>query len=250
MKIIIGKLLLGLSFALLSTALLAQQTDVSDSLNAVLITSKSSLENINRQNLSGQEIVVFNPSLSMNKVKVHSSKSLGINLGNKNFMLSQTQKNLLSSQSLRPHQEHKIDLNLNNDENDFFLNNRRNRYSTLWAFTALNYLYADLISLMDKNILNQYQNGVVDGVSITPKFLTLAAAFMQIPLSNVFLPQVIKNERTLRWVQIASGAIMTLVQSATLFVGKPTPYYVLFSAVEIGTTAYITFDAIKWKPKK
>ena len=132
----------------------------------------------------------------------------------------------------------------------FILNNRRNRYSTLWTFAALNYIYADLVGLMDKNILNQYQNGVVDGTSITPIFLTIAAAFMQIPLSNVFLPQVIKNERTLRWVQIASGAIMTLVQSGTLFVGTPTPYYVLFSAIEIGTTAYITFDAIKWKPKK
>jgi len=51
-------------------------------------------------------------------------------------------------------------------------------------------------------------------------------------------------------VQIASGTIMTLVQSGTLFVGKPTPYCLLFSAIEIGTTAYITIDAIIWKPKK
>jgi hypothetical protein len=102
---------------------------------------------------------------------------------------------------------------------------------------------------MDKNILRQYQNGVVKGTEITPGFLTIAAGFMQIPLSNVFLPQVIKNERALRWVQIASGTVMTLVQASTLFVGKPTPYYVLFSAIEIGTTAYITIDALRWKAK-
>ena len=114
----------------------------------------------------------------------------------------------------------------------------------------ISYLYADLVGVMDKNKLVQYQTGVVNGVKITPEFLTVAAGFMQVSLANVFLPQVIKNERTLRWVQIASGTLMTLVQSATLFVGKPTPYYVLFSAIEIGTTAYITFDAIKWKPKK
>ena len=131
-----------------------------------------------------------------------------------------------------------------------YLRNRSNRYSSLWAFASLNYLYADLVGVMDKNKLVQYQTGVVNGVKITPEFLTVAAGFMQVSLANVFLPQVIKNERTLRWVQIASGTLMTLVQSATLFVGKPTPYYVLFSAIEIGTTAYITFDAIKWKPKK
>ncbi len=72
---------------------------------------------------------------------------------------------------------------------------------------------------------------------------------MQIPIANVFLPHLIKNERTLRWVQIASGTIMTLVQSGTLFVGKPTPYYALLSAFEIAATTYITIDAIKWKPK-
>ena len=127
---------------------------------------------------------------------------------------------------------------------------RRLKYSTLWAFTSLNYLYADLVGLMDLNLLSQYQTGVVNGIEITPGFLTAAAAYMQLPLANVFLPQVIKNENTLRWVQIISGSIATLVQGATLFVGKPSPYYILFSAIEIGATAYITIDAIKWKTSK
>ena len=129
-------------------------------------------------------------------------------------------------------------------------NNRRLKYSSLWIFTSLNYLYADLIGLMDFNLLNQYQTGIVNGIEITPAFLTAAAAYMQIPLSNVFLPQVIKNENLLRWIQIISGTIATLAQGATLFVGKPSPYYLLFSAIEIGVTTYITIDAIKWKPGK
>ena len=129
-----------------------------------------------------------------------------------------------------------------------FLRKRRNVYSSLWAFASINYLYADLVGLMDANILAQYQNGVVNGTKITPNFLTVAAGFMQIPIANVFLPHVIKNERALRWIQIASGSVMTLVQTATLFVGKPTPYYALFSAFEIAATTFITIDAIKWKP--
>jgi hypothetical protein len=141
-----------------------------------------------------------------------------------------------------------LNIGLASEEKEPFFRNRRNVYSTMWAFASLNYLYADLVGLMDKNKLVQYQTGVVEGVGITPGFLTMAAGFMQIPLVNVFLPQVIKNEKTLRWVQIASGTIMTLVQAGTLFVGKPTPYYVLFSALEIAATTYITIDAIRWKP--
>jgi len=133
------------------------------------------------------------------------------------------------------------------NKNQTLMQNRRLKYSSLWAFTSLNYLYADLVGLMDMNYLNQYQTGVVNGIEITPGFLTVAAAYMQIPLSNVFLPHVIKNDKTLRWVQIISGTIATLAQGATLFVGKPDPYYVLFSAIEMGATSYITIDALKWK---
>lgn len=127
-----------------------------------------------------------------------------------------------------------------------FFTNRRNVYSSLWAFASLNYLYADLVGLMDKNKLNQYQLGVVEGVNITPEFLTVAAIFMQIPIANVFLPQVIKNDKTLKWVQIVSGSVMTLVQAGTLFMGKPAPYYVAFSGFEIAATTFITINAIKW----
>jgi len=135
-------------------------------------------------------------------------------------------------------------------ENKNELSNRRIKYTSLWAFTSLNYLYADLVGLMDLNLLSQYQTGIVNGVEITPGFLTAAAVYMQLPLSNVFLPHVIKNDKTLRWVQIVSGSIATIVQGATLFVGKPSPYYILFSVIEIGVTSYITLDAIKWKVGK
>ncbi|MCA6364717.1 MAG: hypothetical protein IM638_16905 [Bacteroidetes bacterium] len=145
-------------------------------------------------------------------------------------------------------QQNEIQLGLRANETEPFIKNRRNIYSGLWAFATLNYLYADIAGLMDANMLAQYQSGTVGGMRITPGFLTAAACFMQVPIANVFLPQVIKNERTLRWVQIASGAFMTLAQSATLFMGKPSPYYAVFSAFEIAATAYITIDAIRWKP--
>jgi|GEM_PF-5890305 len=133
---------------------------------------------------------------------------------------------------------------------EWYNKNRRNIYSSIWTYASLNYLYCDLAAFMDANMHKQYHTGTVDGFEMTPGFIATSAAMMQIALTNVFLPQVIKNDRTLRWVQIASGTIMTVVQSATLFAGKPTPYYAVFSGLEIAATAYITIDALRWKPKK
>lgn len=158
---------------------------------------------------------------------------------NNNFMKQKNNSDLTFQSNLNQN------LSLIND--NFFEKNRRNIYSSMWAFASLNYLYCDVVGLMDKNIHAQYEAGVVDGTEITPQFLTGAAVMMQIAIANVFLPQVIKNDRRLRWVQIASGISMTLIQSATLFVGKPTPYYSTFSAFEIGATTFITINALRWK---
>ena len=133
---------------------------------------------------------------------------------------------------------------------EWYNKNRRNVYSSLWTYASLNYLYCDLAAFMDANMHKQYHTGTVNGFEMTPGFIAASAVMMQIALANVFLPQIIKNDKTLRWVQIASGTIMTLVQSATLFADKPTSYYAVFSGVEIAATAYITIDAIRWKHKK
>ncbi len=143
--------------------------------------------------------------------------------------------------------EPKINSSLLKDE--WYDKNRRLIYSSIWAYASLNYLYCDLAGFMDADMLSKYQSGTVDGIEMTPELIATSAAFMQIALANVFLPHVIKNDRVLRWVQIASGAIMTIVQSATLFVGKPTAYYAVFSGFEIAATTYITIDAIRWRTK-
>ena len=130
-----------------------------------------------------------------------------------------------------------------------FYKNKRTLYSGLWAYASLNYLYADLMGMMDSHMLNQYLTGEVEGLKMTPQFLTVAGAFMQIPLANVALPHLIKNDKMLKRVQIVSGTIMTLVQTSTLFIGKPSPYYALLSGFEIATTSFITIDAIRWKAK-
>lgn len=112
----------------------------------------------------------------------------------------------------------------------------------LWAFASLNYLYCDVVGLMDANMLRQYQSGTVNGVPMNENFLLGATLMMQVPLSMVFL-SVALPPRASRIANISAGTFMTTVQTATLLVGRPTRYYLASSIIEIGTTAFITVYA-------
>jgi Family of unknown function (DUF6326) len=122
----------------------------------------------------------------------------------------------------------------------------RTSLSTLWIFVIFNYLYCDVVSLMDSELLKQYLTGNVDGLDLTPQFLLGAAVLMEIPISMIVLSRI-TNERTSRWLNIVAGTVMTLVQSATLLLGTPAMYYVFFSAIEITCTALIVWYAWKWR---
>jgi hypothetical protein len=41
------------------------------------------------------------------------------------------------------------------------------KLSALWVFVTSNYLYCDVMSLMDRSMLKQYLTGDVDGVHIS-----------------------------------------------------------------------------------
>lgn len=114
--------------------------------------------------------------------------------------------------------------------------------STLWLFATVNYLYCDVVSLMDPNLLKQYLTGSVHGVSVTQGFLLAAGVLVEIPMAMILLSRIL-GPRVNRWANVAAGAVMTAVQLATLFAGKPTLYYVFFSLIEIGTTAAIVWLA-------
>src|SRR5215211_9000842 len=96
------------------------------------------------------------------------------------------------------------------------------KLSTLWITASLSYLYCDVISLMDPELLKQYLAGNVNGLAFTPGFLLGAAILIEIPISMVLLCRVL-NYRANRWANIAAGTVMTAVQTLTLFMGRPAP---------------------------
>ena len=119
------------------------------------------------------------------------------------------------------------------------------KLSTLWLFATLNYLYCDVAGLMDPKVLNQYVAGTVNGMQINQGFLLYAAILIEIPIAMVLLSRFL-NYKANRWTNIIAGIVMTVVQIGTLTV-SPASYYIFFSAIEIATTAFIVWTALRWR---
>ena len=118
------------------------------------------------------------------------------------------------------------------------MNRLQSKLPSLWIFATLNYLYCDVVSLMDSSKLRGFLSGSVGGLDITQQFLLGAGALVELPMAMVLVSKIATG-RTNRIVNIAAGAFMTVVQLATLLVGKPAAYYVFFSGIEIAATAAI-----------
>lgn len=123
--------------------------------------------------------------------------------------------------------------------------NKKTLLSTLWVFVTINYLYCDLIGLMDSSLLKQYLSGDVEGMKINENFLLAAGILMEIPISMILFARILKDKPN-AVVNIVAAFIKTLVMISTLFMGKPTIYYLFFATVEISTTVFILIYAIGW----
>jgi uncharacterized membrane protein len=83
-------------------------------------------------------------------------------------------------------------------------------------------------------------------MDMNENFLFAAAILMEIPIAMVLLSRVLKYKAN-KWTNIIAGIIMTVLQTATLFAGSPTKYYLFCSVIEIATTLFIVWLALKWK---
>jgi hypothetical protein len=118
--------------------------------------------------------------------------------------------------------------------------------STLWIFATLNYLYCDILGFFDANILNKLLTGYMGSIQLTQGFLLASSVLMEIPISMIVLSRVLKYNVN-RWANIIAAAVMTVVQTSSLFSGTtPTLYYIFFSLIEISCTLYIAWYAWKW----
>ena len=114
----------------------------------------------------------------------------------------------------------------------------KGRLSALWLFAILTYTYGDVVTLMDP-----VKHG---SIQMTEGFLLGGSIFMMIPITMVLFSRIFEY-RASRWASIIAGAIMTIALPVTLFVAKPTSYYVFFTVIEVTCTALIVWYALKWR---
>ncbi len=119
--------------------------------------------------------------------------------------------------------------------------------STLWVFAMLNYLYADVIGLMNPKTQEILTTGEVGAtIQITPGFLLAAAILMETAIAMVLLSRLLKY-RANRWANIIVAAIHTLSVFASMFIGTtPDLYYLFFGTIEIACTLFIIWYAWQW----
>ena len=121
--------------------------------------------------------------------------------------------------------------------------NPPSRFTFLWIFLVANYLYCDVLTLMDPAFLQVMVHGGPPGPPMGQGFLLFAALLMEIPMAMILLTGRLP-EKANRWANIAAGSVMTLVQAGSFAFGTaPTLHYWFFSAIEIATSASIAWLA-------
>jgi len=122
----------------------------------------------------------------------------------------------------------------------------RSKLSTFWIVATLNYLYCDVVTLMDPALLRQFLAGDIGSVHISQGFLLGAGILVEIPMAMVLVSRIL-GRRPNRWANIAAGTTMTAVQLLSLVVKTPTLYYAFFSVIEIALTSAIVWYAWRWR---
>ncbi len=122
---------------------------------------------------------------------------------------------------------------------------RKKLLSVLWIFLTVNYIYCDLFSMHDAEMLRQFLTGEVGGMKITEEFLLSFAFIMQIPMIMILLSRYLAYKLN-KYLNIVAATISGSIQSYTVYMGG-TLYYMFFSFFEISTALLIIFVAATWK---
>jgi hypothetical protein len=134
---------------------------------------------------------------------------------------------------------------MNSNTKTTILKDRKTVLSLLWIFAMFNYLYADVLTIMDPVNLTKIVSGT-GPFQMSQGFLLGAAVLMETAIAMVLLSRVL-NYRANRWANIIAGFINTAAVFSSMFAGKPALYYLFFGIIEIACTSFIIWYAGTWK---
>lgn len=127
-------------------------------------------------------------------------------------------------------------------------NKIRQNLSTLWIFLVANYLYCDVLTLMDPRFAKLLAGDGIPGLAVDDLFLLVAGGVMEIPIAMIVLSRNLPD-RANRWTNFVAGIAMVGVQFGSFSMGpSPTLHYWFFSGIEIATAGWISWSAWIWDP--
>ena len=112
----------------------------------------------------------------------------------------------------------------------------------------LNYLYADVFSLMDPLLLPQWLRGEVEGITVTRPLLFAAALMMEVPIAMTLLSRLLPA-RPNRFANLGAAGFKTLAVVASLAAARPNVHAAFFATIEVVATVTIGVIAWRWRPE-
>jgi hypothetical protein len=122
----------------------------------------------------------------------------------------------------------------------------REKLQLLWVFLFLNFIFCDVFTLFHAPTLNGLLTGTVDGMALTEPVLLGFAVLMELGMAMALVSRL-APAGIARWSNVAVGALLIAVQSATVLMPGPTLHYLFFSAIEIATLIWIVSTASTWR---
>lgn len=119
--------------------------------------------------------------------------------------------------------------------------------SSLWIFVTLNYLYADVFSLMDPLLLPQWLRGEVEGITVTRRLLFAAAMMMEVPIAMTMLARLLPY-RSNRRANVAAALFKTFAVAGSVVMARPNVHAGFFAIIEVAATVAIGVIAWRWRP--
>ncbi|MBL4811017.1 MAG: hypothetical protein JKX69_01360 [Rhodobacteraceae bacterium] len=117
------------------------------------------------------------------------------------------------------------------------------KISTLWIVVLFNMIFADVLSYMYPGFLAEITTGIVEGVTITPMLLIVAAIFVEIAILMIYLSRVL-SQSTNRIVNLVA-VVITL--AFVIGGGSLKPHYIFFASFEVIALLYIGYLSWKWR---
>lgn len=117
------------------------------------------------------------------------------------------------------------------------------KISTLWIVVMINMGFADILGFMYPGFLAEIGTGIVDGITITPEFLLLAAVFVEVGIVMIFLTRTLKRPAS----RIANLFAVVLTIAFVIGGGSTTLHYIFFASIEVFCMGYIAVLAWRWR---